>query len=140
MGTKVPAGRMNNPMMTNSTDMDFDEANPSMMVRVGRGGAQDGAYSADGGNSWTGFRPEPVAGADSGQVAPAAGGSSIVWTEAGQVPYRSTDKGATWLRVNDDDHQWGGIGGVGVITGDPDTFGRVYVGTNGRGLQYGDPS
>ncbi|MFF4588169.1 hypothetical protein [Streptomyces sp. NPDC001388] len=47
--------------------------------------------------------------------------------------FRSTDKGATWLRVNDDAHQWGGIG-------DPDTFGRVYAGTNGRGLQYGDPS
>ncbi|KJK45309.1 hypothetical protein UK14_26420 [Streptomyces sp. NRRL F-4428] len=54
--------------------------------------------------------------------------------------FRSTDKGATWLRVNDDAHQWGSIGGVGVITGDPDTYGRVYVGTNGRGLQYGDPS
>ncbi|KND30588.1 hypothetical protein IQ63_28580 [Streptomyces acidiscabies] len=54
--------------------------------------------------------------------------------------FRSTDKGATWLRVNDDAHQWGGIGSMGIITGDPDTFGRVYVGTNGRGLQYGDPS
>ncbi|RSO51154.1 carbohydrate-binding protein [Streptomyces sp. WAC 06725] len=268
--TKVPAGRMNNPLMSNSTDIDFAQANPSVMVRVGSGGAQDGAYSTDGGNSWTGFRSEPVAGADSGQVALAADGSSIVWTEAGQVPYRSTDKGAswskvgglgagavvvadrssagtfyslaggtlyastdggatftaratglpaggrlkavpgvagdlwiaggdqgllhctdggrtfarlttvksaaalgfgkaapgasyqalymigtvndvsgvfrstdrgaTWLRVNDDDHQWGNISGVGVITGDPDTFGRVYIGTNGRGLQYGDPS
>ncbi|WP_030373350.1 RICIN domain-containing protein [Streptomyces rimosus] len=268
--TKVPAGRMNNPMMSNSTDIDFAQANPSVMVRVGSGGAQDGAYSTDGGNSWTGFRSEPVAGADSGQVALAADGSSIVWTEAGQVPYRSTDKGAswskvgglgagavvvadrssagtfyslaggtlyastdggatftaratglpsggrlkavpgvagdlwiaggdqgllhstdggrtfarlttvksaaalgfgkaapgasyqalymigtvndvsgvfrstdkgaTWLRVNDGAHQWGNISGVGVITGDPDTFGRVYIGTNGRGLQYGDPS
>ncbi|MYZ19239.1 carbohydrate-binding protein, partial [Streptomyces sp. SID337] len=54
--------------------------------------------------------------------------------------FRSTDKGATWLRVNDQAHQWGAIGGTGVITGDPDTFGRVYVGTNGRGLQYGDPA
>lgn len=54
--------------------------------------------------------------------------------------FRSTDKGATWLRVNDDAHRWGSIGGVGVITGDPDNYGRVYVGTNGRGLQYGDPS
>ncbi|WP_030313332.1 RICIN domain-containing protein [Streptomyces flavochromogenes] len=267
--TKVPAGRLNNPMMTNSTDIDFAQANPSMMVRVGRGGAQDGAYSTDGGISWTGFKTEPAAGAQDGHVALAADGSTIVWTQAGQAPYRSadkgagwskvrglgtgavvvadrssartfyslsggtlhastdggatftaratnlpagrltavpgvagdlwiagggqgllhstdggrtfttlatvrsasalgfgkaapgasyqalyligtvkdvtgvfrsTDKGATWLRVNDDAHQWGAIGGVGVVTGDPDTYGRVYVGTNGRGLQYGDPS
>ncbi|MFF0557880.1 RICIN domain-containing protein [Streptomyces sp. NPDC004266] len=268
--TKVPAGRLNNPMMTNSTDIDFAQSAPSVMVRVGRGGAQDGAYSTDGGASWNGFKAEPVAGAQDGRVALSADGSTIVWTEAGQVPYRSTDrgaswskagglgtdavvvadrssartfyslaggtlhastdggatftaratglpadgrltavpgvegdlwiagggqgllhstdggrtftrlttvnsasalgfgkaapgasyqalyligtvkdvtgvfrstdKGATWLRVNDDAHQWGGIGGVGVVTGDPDTFGRVYVGTNGRGLQYGDPS
>ncbi|GHF24592.1 carbohydrate-binding protein [Streptomyces mashuensis] len=267
--TKVPAGRLDNPVMTNSTDIDFAQANPSTMVRVGRG-AQDGAYSTDGGNSWHGFASEPVAGARDGRVALAADGSAIVWTQSGQVPYRSTDKGATWskvrglgtdavvvadrssattfysltggtlyastdggasftaratglpaggrlmavpgvagdlwisgghqgllhstdggrtftrlttvgsasalgfgkaapgasyqalymigtvkdvsgvfrstdkgatwLRVNDDAHQWGGIGSVGVITGDPDTFGRVYIGTNGRGLQYGDPS
>ncbi|MDQ0956574.1 hypothetical protein QFZ66_000452 [Streptomyces sp. B4I13] len=54
--------------------------------------------------------------------------------------FRPTDKGATWRRVDGDAHQWGGIGGLGFVTGDPDTFGRVYIGTNGRGLQYGDPS
>ncbi|GAA3389867.1 RICIN domain-containing protein [Streptomyces roseoviridis] len=267
--TKVPAGRLDNPMMTNSTDIDFAQSAPAVMVRVGRGGAQDGAYSTDGGTSWKGFASEPVPAARDGRVALAADGSTIVWTQAGQVPYRSTDKGAswsrvgglgsdavvvadrssartfyslsggtlhastdggatftaratnlpagrltavpgvaghlwiaggnggllhstdggrtfarlttvrsasalgfgraapgasyqalyligtvndvtgvhrstdkgaTWLRVNDDAHQWGGIGGTGVVTGDPDTFGRVYVGTNGRGLQYGDPS
>ncbi|MFB0615505.1 RICIN domain-containing protein [Streptomyces sp. AGS-58] len=267
--TKVPSGRLTNPMMTNSTDIDFAQSKPSMMVRVGRGGKQDGAYSTDGGLSWNGFEAEPVAGAQDGHVALAADGSTIVWTQAGQVPYRSTDKGAswskasglgadtavvadrssaktfyslsggtlyastdggatftaragnlpdgrlkavpgiagdlwiasstkgllhstdggrtfttlrsvqsasalgfgkpepgtsyqalyligtvndvtgvfrstdkgaTWLRVNDKAHQWGAIGAVGVITGDPDTYGRVYVGTNGRGLQYGDPS
>ncbi|MEU0202339.1 MULTISPECIES: RICIN domain-containing protein [unclassified Streptomyces] len=268
--TKVPAGRLKNPLMTNSTDIDFAQSKPSMMVRVGRGGAQDGAYSTDGGLSWNGFKAEPVASAQDGHVALAADGSALVWTQAGQAPYRSTDKGAswsrvgglgngavvvadrssartfyslsggtlyastdggatftaragnlptdgrlkavpgiagdlwiaggakgllhstdggrtfttlktvrsasalgfgkaepgtgyqalyligtvkdvtgvfrstdkgaTWVRVNDDAHQWGAIGGVGVITGDPDTYGRVYVGTNGRGLQYGDPS
>ncbi|OKK21824.1 carbohydrate-binding protein [Streptomyces sp. CB00455] len=267
--TKVPAGRLDHPMMITSTDIDFAQSNPSVMVRVGRGGDKDGAYSTDGGSTWTGFASEPVGSGDSGQVALAADGSAIVWTEAGQAPYRSTDKGAnwskvsglgngavvvadrssaksfyslsdgtlyastdggatfaarathlpsgqltavpgiagdlwisgggkgllhstdggrtfttlptvqsasalgfgkaapgagyqalyligtvkdvtgvfrstdkgaTWLRVNDDAHQWGGIGAVGVITGDPDTYGRVYVGTNGRGLQYGDPS
>ncbi|NML52287.1 carbohydrate-binding protein [Streptomyces sp. R302] len=267
--TKVPAGRLGNPMMSNSTDIDFAQSDPAMMVRVGTGGAQDGAYSTDGGRSWNGFKAEPVGSAHSGRIALAADGSSIVWTQSGQAPYRSTDngaswsrvgglgndavvvadrssartfyslsggtlhastdggatftarstnlpagrltavpgvagdlwiaghdkgllhstdggrtfttlstvksasalgfgkaapgasyqalyligtvkdvtgvfrstdKGATWLRVNDDAHQWGSIGGVGVITGDPDTYGRVYVGTNGRGLQYGDPS
>lgn len=267
--TRVPAGRLDNPMMTNSTDIDFAQSNPGLMVRVGRGGAQDGAYSTDGGANWNGFKAEPVAGAQDGHVALAADGSTILWTQAGQAPYRSTDRGASWsrvsglgtdavvvadrssartfyslsggtlyastdggavftaratnlpagrltavpgiagdlwiagggrgllhstdggrtftalttvqsasalgfgkaapgasyqalyligtvkdvtgvfrstdqgaswLRVNDDAHQWGSIGGVGVITGDPDTYGRVYVGTNGRGLQYGDPS
>ncbi|GAQ66518.1 MULTISPECIES: RICIN domain-containing protein [Streptomyces] len=267
--TTVPSGRLDNPMMSNSTDIDFAQSKPSMMVRVGRGGAQDGAYSTDGGAGWKGFKAEPVPSAQDGHIALSADGSTIVWTEAGEAPYRSTDngaswsrvgglgngavvvadrssartfyslsggtlhastdggagftaragglpsgrltatpgvagdlwiadggkgllhstdggrtfttltsvrsasalgfgkaasgadyqalyligtvkdvtgvfrstdKGATWLRVNDDAHQWGAIGGVGVVTGDPDTFGRVYVGTNGRGLQYGDPS
>ncbi|MFF7394180.1 RICIN domain-containing protein [Streptomyces scabiei] len=267
--TEVPSGRLKNPLMANSTDIDFAQSKPSMMVRVGRGGDQDGAYSTDGGSTWTGFKAEPVAGAQDGRIALAADGSSIVWTQDGQAPYRSTDngaswskvsglgtdavvvadrstaktfyslsggklhastdggatftarasglpsgrltavpgvagdlwiagsdkgllhstdggrtfttlgsvqsasalgfgkakagtdyqalyligtvknvtgvfrstdKGASWIRVNDDAHQWGAIGGVGVITGDPDTYGRVYIGTNGRGLQYGDPS
>jgi hypothetical protein len=49
--------------------------------------------------------------------------------------YRSTDAGATWVRINDDDHQYAAFG---PIIGDPRIFGRVYVGTNGRGVVYGD--
>lgn len=267
--TQVPSGRLENPAILHSSDIDFAQSKPSMMGRVGRAGAQDGAYSTDGGRSWNGFKGEPVGSADSGHIAIAADGSTIVWTEAGQAPYRSTDmgagwsrvnglvadavvvadrssagtfyslaggtlyvstdggatftaragnlpdgklvavpgvagdlwiagsykgllhstdggrsfstlgsvksasglgfgkaapgtdyqalyligtvkdvagvfrstdKGATWLRVNDDAHQWGNFADMGIVTGDPDTYGRVYVGTNGRGLQYGDPS
>ncbi|MBA4864364.1 1,4-beta-glucanase [Streptomyces sp. PSKA54] len=59
-------------------------------------------------------------------------------TEAITAVYRSDDEAKTWIRINDDAHQWGWIGEV--IAGDLRIFGRVYLGTNGRGIQYGDPA
>uniref|UniRef100_UPI003F55BE0C cellulose binding domain-containing protein n=1 Tax=Peterkaempfera podocarpi TaxID=3232308 RepID=UPI003F55BE0C len=50
--------------------------------------------------------------------------------------YRSDDAGASWVRINDDQHQWGWTGAA--ITGDPRVYGRVYISTNGRGIIYGD--
>jgi photosystem II stability/assembly factor-like uncharacterized protein len=52
--------------------------------------------------------------------------------------FRSDDGGVSWARINDDQHQYGNIGQA--ITGDPRVYGRVYVGTNGRGIVYGDLS
>jgi hypothetical protein len=52
--------------------------------------------------------------------------------------FRSDDSGATWVRINDDAHQWGWTGAA--ITGDPRIYGRVYLATNGRGVIYGDGS
>ena len=51
--------------------------------------------------------------------------------------FRSDDGGASWVRINDDQHQYGNIGQT--IAGDPRIFGRVYVGTNGRGILYAEP-
>jgi photosystem II stability/assembly factor-like uncharacterized protein len=62
----------------------------------------------------------------------------LIGTVQGQRGFfRSTDTGATWVRINDDAHQWGL---VLHITGDPKKFGRAYVGTHGRGTFYGDPT
>jgi xyloglucan-specific exo-beta-1,4-glucanase len=49
--------------------------------------------------------------------------------------FRSDDAGASWTRINDDAHQYGM---VGTISGDPRIYGRVYVGTEGRGIVCGD--
>jgi hypothetical protein len=54
--------------------------------------------------------------------------------------YRSTDAGKTWARVNDDAHQYGGLGNGGFVKGDMNVFGRVYISTPGRGIPYGTPS
>jgi hypothetical protein len=50
----------------------------------------------------------------------------------------SKDKGVTWIRINDDAHQYGSISYA--ITGDMRKYGIVFVGTNGRGVVYGDIS
>lgn len=51
--------------------------------------------------------------------------------------FRSDDGGAAWTRINDDNHQFGLLS---VISGDPRIYGRVYLGTSGRGILYGDVS
>lgn len=50
--------------------------------------------------------------------------------------FRSDDAGMTWSRINDDRHQFGFCN---LITGDPRVYGRVYVGSGGRGILYGEP-
>ena len=49
--------------------------------------------------------------------------------------YRSDDTGASWTKINDEQHQYSTSN---VIIGDPRIYGRVYVGNNGRGITYGD--
>jgi photosystem II stability/assembly factor-like uncharacterized protein len=74
-----------------------------------------------------------------GKAAPGASFPALymVGTVHGQRGiFRSTDAAAHWVRINDDAHQWGL---VLQIAGDPKTYGRVYVGTHGRGVLYGVP-
>lgn len=50
--------------------------------------------------------------------------------------FRSDDEGENWIRLNDDEHQFGCANSD--ISGDPRVYGRVYVATNGLGVVYGD--
>ena len=62
----------------------------------------------------------------------------LVGTIQGQYGiFRSIDAAKSWVRINDDQHQWGLV--LHVI-GDPKQYGRVYVGAHGRGVLYGDPA
>jgi photosystem II stability/assembly factor-like uncharacterized protein len=52
--------------------------------------------------------------------------------------HRSIDEGATWKRINDDAHEYGGPGNGQFISGDMNVYGRVYMSTAGRGIVYGE--
>lgn len=51
--------------------------------------------------------------------------------------YRSIDMGVIWIRINDDKQQF--PAGVMDIDGDKNIFGRIYVGSGGYGICYGEP-
>ncbi|MGX5820710.1 WD40/YVTN/BNR-like repeat-containing protein [Chitinophaga lutea] len=51
--------------------------------------------------------------------------------------YRSTDLGATWDQIDNGTEVF--PAGVKGLAGDRQVFGRVYVGTGGRGVLYGQP-
>ena len=48
--------------------------------------------------------------------------------------FRSVDNALSWMRINDDEHQFGKLL---HIAGDMQDFGRVYIGTHGRGTIMG---
>ncbi|KDR85178.1 hypothetical protein GALMADRAFT_218259 [Galerina marginata CBS 339.88] len=72
-----------------------------------------------------------------------AGGYPAVFAAAnigGTVGYfRSDDQAVNWVQINDATHGFGAAGS-NPLTADPRIYGRVYIGTNGRGIFYGDAS
>ncbi len=53
--------------------------------------------------------------------------------------HRSVDEGATWVRVNDDAHEYGGPANGQFVVGDMNVYGQVYMSTAGRGIAVGTP-
>jgi len=52
--------------------------------------------------------------------------------------YRSENMGRSWIRLNDATNPIGDE--PNIMRGDRQKFGRVYIGTNGRGIFYGEPA
>jgi hypothetical protein len=105
-------------------------------------------HSTDFGATWTRVNVGGAAGLLTAVMTVAAGAPAtrdayptlfVYGTYSGvQGIFRSTDKGATWLRVGDDAHNFGGPENPQAFVADPRVFGRIYMGTNGRGIVYGD--
>ncbi|KAJ3790251.1 hypothetical protein GGU10DRAFT_420536 [Lentinula aff. detonsa] len=53
--------------------------------------------------------------------------------------FRTDDQGTNWVQINDASHGFGSISS-NPITADLRVYGRVFIGTNGRGIFYGVPS
>ncbi len=96
-------------------------------------------HSTDGGATFTKLGAVNSCGAVGlGKAAPGSSDPAIyMWGAVGTARglLRSIDQGATWDRLNDDAHQYGG-GGY-TVSGDMNTYGTVYMSTNGRGVAYG---
>jgi hypothetical protein len=86
-----------NPVFSTTTGLDFAQNSPSLVARVGWNSSQNGAWSADGGTTWTPFVTAPAgASAGPGSIAIAADGSRFVWSPSKGTASWSTDNGATW--------------------------------------------
>jgi regulation of enolase protein 1 (concanavalin A-like superfamily) len=109
-----------------------------LLLTTGGGGLW---RSTNGGANWTRINSGAVTTANElgvGAAAPAQSYPAIFvgGTVSGQNGFfRSDDQGATWTMISDTSHQYGD---VTVIQGDPRVYGRLYVGTNGRGVLYAD--
>ena len=90
-------GMMKNPLMSGVTGLDFAQSSPSYMVRVGSGSTTFGAYSSNGGTSWTPFTAAaPSTANGQGAVAASADGTTIVWAPSDVAVVYSTNNGTSW--------------------------------------------
>ena len=94
--------------------------------------------STDGGTSWSAVDGAHVSAAYAVGAGAAAPGSRyqtlyMVGTVDGVTGfYMSTNDGTCWTKINSSQQNFGWIPD---IVGDPNHYGRVYLGTNGRGIQ-----
>jgi hypothetical protein len=95
-------GAHSDPNCNGTTGLDFAEKQPGTVVRVGRvwgEGDAHGAYSTDGGTTWTGFPKEPEGSKAGGAIAVSSDGSTLIWALKGYTPAISKDRGQSWTKA-----------------------------------------
>jgi hypothetical protein len=144
-----PGGMFANPIFGNTNSIDFAESAPTIVARVGTSsssGGQNGAYSTDGGTTWTPFAGAPAGSTGSGSIAVSADGATFVWAPKKGTPSYSGDRGTTWTastglaagtlvaadRVNPSKFYASGRGGMLASTDGGATFKQVTTPASGR--------
>ncbi|MGV3540379.1 MAG: WD40/YVTN/BNR-like repeat-containing protein, partial [Rufibacter sp.] len=81
-----------------NTWLDYAANQPLFITRVhNNANGKFGAYSTDGGSSWTSFPSAPAGVSGGGAIAVSADGSRLVWAPGGvSAVYYSTNRGASW--------------------------------------------
>jgi fibronectin type 3 domain-containing protein len=103
-------------------------------------------HSVDSGLTWTQLTAMATVGVEYtnlhgatkvalGAPAPGSGHSAAIYLVGAingkDAVYRSADMGATWVRIDDDNHRYGGVNGIAA---DTSVYGRVFM--RGRGMNY----
>lgn len=102
-------GMWSNPVFSTGISVDYAGGNPLLIARTGfASSAPNGAYSTDGGLTWTPFPTEPAQ-SGPGTVAVLADGRTMLWAPAGGPVSYSTDFGDTWVASS------GAPAGFGVV-------------------------
>ncbi len=119
------------PRFTGTTSLAAAALTPSFVARSGtirnhKPGMIRGAWSEDGGSTWTAFAAEPF-GEGEGQITVAADAAAIIWTPRSGSAHVSRDHGTTWTRCNGLES-----GTVVVADGaDPQRFYAIDLATSG---------
>ena len=98
-------------------------------------------YSTDGGKTFTNTSNYTCTAFALGKEAPGTNYPAIyIWgkstNDSPEAMYRSIDKGAIWIRANDDMHQWGSLANAGNIEADKNVYGLTYKSTAGMGIPW----
>jgi hypothetical protein len=103
LGVSPPEGMFANPVFGNTNSIDFAEGAPEIVARVGTNSAAAGArgaYSTNGGRTWTPFLTAPAAtgtqAPQSGSIAVSADGNTFVWAPQRATASYSQNRGQTW--------------------------------------------
>lgn len=98
-------------------------------------------YSEDGAKTFTNTTNYNCSAFALGKESPGGNYPAIyIWgkgtSSSPEAMYRSIDKGQTWIRANDDMHQWGSLANAGNIEADKNVYGLVYKSTAGMGIPW----